>query len=407
MTSGEESPIKAGIAGLGMAGNGIVRSLARLPNVSLLAASDLRENALAAFRDEFGGKMYQSLERLCDDPEVEAVWVATPTHLHCEHAVMLAEAGKHVIVEKPMAVTLEECDRMIEAARKNNVALIADGARSFDPAFVAMRRVLTSGRLGRLAALADWSFTGWMTRAREPHEVDVNRGGGAVYNQAAHPLDVLRLLGGGMVRSVRASTVDTGLPGRPCPGYFTAFLEFADGTPATFTYNGYGYIGSWEMVPWGETPGRQRAQEGSYAYRRALRSGTADEYEARELLRFGGRPPSEGGGNADPFGGRDSGGWAPADAGLVVATCELGEVRQSREGLFIYDDAGRHDEPLDGGESMRHNEVAELRDAISSRRAPLHDGLWGKATIEVLVSIIQSSAEHREIELHHQVPVRD
>ena len=405
MTSDAPETIKAGIAGLGMAGNGIVRSLARLPGVALLAAADLRENALAAFRDEFGGKMYQSIERLCDDPNVEAVWVATPTHLHCDHAVMLAEAGKHVVVEKPMAVTVAECDRMIEAARKNNVALLAGGARSFDPAFVAMRRVLTSGRLGSLAALADWSFTGWMTRAREPHEVDVNRGGGAVYNQAAHPLDVLRLLGGGLVRTVRGATVDTGLPGRPCPGYFTAFLEFEDGTPATFMYNGYGYIGSWELVPWGENEGRVRAQEGSNAYRRALRAGTADEYEARELLRFGGRPQAVAGGG--DFGGRDASGWAPADAGLVIATCDLGEVRQSREGLFIYDDQGRHEEPLEGGESMRHNEVAELRDAISGKRPPLHDGAWGKATIEVLTAIIQSSAEHGEIELHHQVPVRD
>src|SRR5437868_3635530 len=106
-----------------MAGNGIVRSLSRLPGVHLVAASDLRENALAAFRDEYKGRVFQSIERLCDDPEVEAVWVATPTHLHARHAVMLANAGKHVVVEKPMAVTVDECDEMIEAARRNKVAL--------------------------------------------------------------------------------------------------------------------------------------------------------------------------------------------------------------------------------------------------------------------------------------------
>ena len=394
--------IQVGVAGLGMAGNGIVRSLARIPGIKLAAATDLRENALAAFRDEFHGKMYQSLERMCADPDIDAVWVATPTHLHCQHAIMIAEAGKHIVVEKPMAVTLEECDRMIEAARRNNVVLLAGGARSFDPAFVAMQRLIASGRLGRLAALSGWSFTNWMTRAREPDEVDVTTGGGAVYNQAAHPIDVLRLLGGGMVRSVRGTMVDTNLPGRPCPGYFTGFMEFEDGTPANFVYNGYGYIGSWEMVPWGETPERVAASQRSGEYRRALRSGTANEYDARELLRFGGRPSTEP--DSSQVSGANSG-WVPADAGLVIATCELGEVRQSRDGLFVYDDDGRHEEPIDAGTSMRQNEVNELREAIAGNRRALHDGAWGKATIEVLVSLIASAESHREIELQNQVPV--
>jgi phthalate 4,5-cis-dihydrodiol dehydrogenase len=236
--------------------------------------------------------------------------------------------------------------------------------------------------------------------------VDVANGGGAVYNQAAHPLDVLRLLGGGMIKSVRGATVDTGLAGRPCPGYFTAFLEFEDGTPATFVYDGYGYIGGWELTAWGETPGRLRGMESSYAYRRALRAGTADEYEARELLRFGGRPAAGASGGGEGGGG-EGGGWTPQDAGLVIATCELGEIRQSRTGLYVYDDEGRHDQPIGGAASNRHNEVAELRDAIAGLRRPLHDGYWGKATIEVLQAILQSAAEHREIELQYQVSVRD
>jgi phthalate 4,5-cis-dihydrodiol dehydrogenase len=401
LTTTRDGTINAGIAGLGMAGNGIVRSLARVPGITLFAAADLRENALGAFKEQYGGKIYQSFERLCDDPDVDAVWVATPTHLHCRHAVALLNAGKHVIVEKPMAVTLDECDEMLEAAAKNGRVLIAGGARSFEPAFAAMRNLISGGRLGKLAALTSWSFTTWMTRAREPHEVDVEHGGGAVYNQAAHPIDVLRLLGGGLVRSVRGMTVDTALPGRPCPGYFGAMMAFEDGLPATFVYDGYGYLNGWELTPWGETPARLRGMDATYAYRRALRSGTANEYEARELLRFGGRPATEEGGLR---GGTEDAGWTPQDAGLVIATCELGEVRQSRGGLYVYDDFGRHDEPVDGGASMRHNEVAELRDAIAGTRAPLHDGRWGKATIEVLVALLESARTHREVTLKHQIP---
>jgi phthalate 4,5-cis-dihydrodiol dehydrogenase len=327
---------------------------------------------------------------------VEAIWVATPTQFHATHARLVAERAKHVVVEKPFAITLDECEQMIEAAVHNGVALIAGGCRSFDPAFVAMRRVIESDRLGPVGALSTWSFTDWIIRPREPYEVDVTLGGGTIYNQAAHPVDVLRLLGGGMVRSVRSMTGQW-MVERPCPGYFTALLEFEDGTPATLTYNGHGYISSWELVPWGETPERRRSSEATAAYRRALQEGTADEYAAREARRYGGHPAS----SADS----GDGNWTPSDAGMVVASCARGEIRQSARGLYVYDGNGRHDEPISSAGGMRLNEVTDLRNAISGEAVPLHDGRWGMATIEVLLAIIQSAAEHREVVLHRQVPV--
>lgn len=392
-----EQPLRVGIAGLGMAGAGIVATLARLPGVQLLAAADPREQALAAFRERFGGRGYRDVAGLCADAEVEAVWLATPTHLHGEQAVALAEAGKHVVVEKPLAVTLAECERMIAAAERNGVALIAGGVRSLDPAFVAMRRIIASGRLGRLGSLTTWAFLGWMLRPREPHELDVRLGGGAVYNQAPHAIDVLRLLGGGRLRSVRATTGQW-LPQRPCPGAFSAYLEFGDGTPATLVYDGNGYVHGWELLPWGETPVRQAAAAAAYAYRRELRAGTADESAARERLRFAGAPA-----NAVRAGAGD-GRWVPGDAGIVIASCERGALRQSPTGLYVYDDAGRHDEPLPPGQSLRQNEVAELRDAIAGRPV-LHDGRWGMATLEAVLAIMQSAAERREVYLQRQAPV--
>jgi len=92
--------------------------------------------------------------------------------------------------------------------------------------------------------------------------------------------------------------------------------------------------------------------------------------------------------------------------GLVIASFEHGEVWQSATGLYVYDDEGRHDESLPSSASARLNEVRELRGAIDGDSRPLHDGRWGMATMEVVLALMESSAERREIELHHQIAVR-
>jgi phthalate 4,5-cis-dihydrodiol dehydrogenase len=396
----EPSKLNVGLLGLGMAGAGILRALDSDPGLRIAAVADPRENALAAFRSQHDGRVYQSFERLRDDPEVEAVWVATPTHLRCEHTIALAEAGKHVLFEKPLATTLEECERMIEAAKRNNVKLIASGHQSYNPAFIEMRRIVSSGRLGKLGAMTNFVFGEWMLRARVPAEVDPRIDGGMVFNQGPHPIDALRLVGGGMVRSVRGTTIDMGLTGRPSAGYLSAYLEFEDGTPATVLYDGYGYLRGWELVPWGDTEGRRATTEASFGYRRRLRAGGLDENDARELLRYGGRPA----GAPSATAGADA--WVPSDSGFMVASCEQGELRQSPQGLYVYDDEGRHDEPLPTGASLRANEIQELRDAIAGKPV-FRDGRWGMATLEVVLAILESGRERREIRLQHQSPVLD
>lgn len=391
----EQATIRVGVAGLGMAGGGILSSLRKLDGIEIVAAGDPRGEARDAFEEQFGGRAYDELDALCGDDEVDAIWIATPTQFHAAQAQRAAEHGKHIVVEKPFAASLAECQSMIDAAKRYGVALISGGARSFDPAFVAMRRLIESGRLGRLGALNTWSLTGWIIRPREPYEVDVAQGGGTVFNQAPHPIDVLRLLGGGMVRSVRGTTASW-MAERPCPGYFTAYLEFEDGTPATLTYNGHGYMQGWELLPWGETPGRRDQADRANAYRRRLKAGPFDERESRDTLRFGGYD------ERSPLGGGTD--WVPLDAGLVVVSLERGEIRQSAQGLYVYDDDGRHDEPIDHGGGARLNEVRELRSAIAGEPA-LHDGQWGMATMEVVLALMESSRSRKEIHLEHQVSV--
>lgn len=404
-----ERRLKVGVIGLGRVAIGITRALSRSPQFELVAAADLRPPARQAFQDLYHGRAYESAEELCADPEIEAVWILTPHERHCEHAVMAAEHGKHIVVEKPMAITVEQCQRMVEAAERNRIKLLCGGSRSYDPALRAMRQVITSGVLGKVCALNTWSYSGWMIRPREGSELDVARGGSVLFSQGAHQADLLRVMGGGKVRSVRAA-VGQWLPERPCPGYYAAFLEFEDGAPGTMIYDGYGYFLAHELVPWGESRssgasgGEDRSPEAIRQYRKLLKDRAVDEGAVREATRFGGASspagPRE---ETEPEREREENPWVPTDAGLLIVSCERGAIRQSPRGIYVYDDEGRREIAVPRHGDSRSTEFQEFYRAVVEDKPVLFDGRWGAATLEVCLAILQSSMEGREIYLENQV----
>src|ERR1700675_370764 len=96
--------LNVGVGGLGLAAASVTPALVAMPHVNLVAGADLNPRALQTFREQYGVKTYASIEALCNDPDVDAVWIATPNTFHCPHVILAAERGKHVIVEKPMAI---------------------------------------------------------------------------------------------------------------------------------------------------------------------------------------------------------------------------------------------------------------------------------------------------------------
>src|SRR3954454_15202339 len=100
------APLRVGIIGLGRAGASLIPGVAQHPGVKITAGSDLRREALEKFALEFEAEVYEDAADLCLSKNVDAVFVATPHQDHVAHAIMAAECGKHVIVEKPMALTL-------------------------------------------------------------------------------------------------------------------------------------------------------------------------------------------------------------------------------------------------------------------------------------------------------------
>jgi phthalate 4,5-cis-dihydrodiol dehydrogenase len=392
--------LRLGIAGLGVASTYIFPGAETSPVTEIYAAADLRPSAREAFAAKYKARAYASVEELCADPQVDVVWIATPNQLHCDHTVLAAAHGKHVICTKPVALSVEECERMCDAAERNGVKLLCGQTWSMSPDVQAMARVAASGEIGRLIAVNTWLYTDWLLKPRVDEELDETLGGGVVYRHGPHLIDTVRLLGGGRVRSVRA-TAGRWMKERPCPGNFSAFLEFEDGTPATIVYNGYGYFDTSELT-WG-IGNRMYSDAERIPVRRALRRGEMKSEEAKEGMRFGAAAEtaaSRGTGQeaAKAAGTRAHIGWF----GLTVASFERGDLRQSPNGLYVYDDEGRRELPVTGGRGVGTLEMQEMHDAIFQNAPIVHDGRWATATLEVAMAIVASGRERREVVLSHQ-----
>jgi phthalate 4,5-cis-dihydrodiol dehydrogenase len=380
--------LRLGLAGLGTAGRSVAAAVDKVPGCVFAAGADNRKDALAQYRDQYGIAVFASVAAMCRSQDVDAVYVATPNPYHAEHAITAAENGKHVLVEKPMALTLHDCDRMIAAAEKNRVKLMVAHTRSLNPPIRKMREIIAGGGLGRVIQVNTWRFSPWLLRPRLPAEVDTRLGGGVCYRQAPHQVDIVRLLGGGMVKSVRA-VAGRWDPKNDTEGNYTAFLEFEDKTAATMVYNGYGYFDDAELT---HPPGANGNGPGAgQRLRRAERDGRLTKEDARSGLAF-------------EIEGRNEAGWRQPFFGLTLASCERGDLRQSQNGIFIYDENGASEVPCPEWRGPLVVELKEFHKAVAHDTAMPHDGRWGKATLEVCLALLQSSREGREIQLSHQVP---
>src|SRR4029079_15272846 len=159
------------------------------------------------------------------------------------HAILAAEHGKHIILEKPMALTLDDCDAIIAAAERRKVHLIVGHTHAFDPAVRLMREIIVRGELGRLGLIHSFNYTNYLYRPRRPEELDTDQGGGILFNQVPHQIDTARLLAGGIVRSVRANTTALA-PARPTEASCAALLQFDNGAAASLVYSGYDHFDS-------------------------------------------------------------------------------------------------------------------------------------------------------------------
>jgi phthalate 4,5-cis-dihydrodiol dehydrogenase len=384
-------PVGLAIAGLGMAGAVMVRAAAAHPGITIVAAAETHASPRDAFARDFNARVYDDIGAMCADPAVEAIYIATPHQFHAPHAVLAAQHGKHIILEKPMALTLADCDAIIAAVEKAGVYLIVGHTHAFDPAVREMRRIVASGELGPLGMIAGWNYTNFLYRPRRPEELDTARGGGIMFNQVPHQIDMVRTIGGGRLRSVRAQATRLD-PARPTEGSATAFLEFENGAAASLVYGGYDYFDSDELHFWINERGANKPADQYAAARKMLVSGQAAEEKLRiDRYAYGadqGPPPAH-----------------QPHFGVMVVTCARGEMRASADGLFIYDANGKREVTLPKNAAMagRSEVLDDMIAAIRTGKSPLQDGRWAKANVEVMLALLQSARERHEIMLEYQV----
>ena len=198
-----------GLIGLGAIANIHAAALAELPNAEIAAVYDTVPGRAAAFSKIHGGRPFDELGSFLACPDLEIVNITTPSGLHRDAAVAAANAGKHLIVEKPLEISSERCEKIIRAAKDNGVILSGVFQSRFFDGSRKIREALDEGRFGKII-LCD-AYIKWY-RSQEYYDGVAWRGtkaidgGGALMNQSVHALDLL-LWFGGDVKEVSARAV--------------------------------------------------------------------------------------------------------------------------------------------------------------------------------------------------------
>lgn len=391
--------LRLGIAGAGIAALQVLPHVQRLSDrMALTALADLRRDNMEHLQARYGQPiaMFDDVAEMCSSNEVDAVWVASPNDLHAKHSIIAAENGKHVICEKPMAITLEQCQAIIDAVEAHGVKYVQGHSKVYETVFRRMAEVINGGELGRVVHIQTWNWNDWLIRALMPAEVDTSKGAGVVFRQGPHQTDIVRYLGGGAVRSVRASA-GRWEPNFPdCEGNYTAFLDFESGVAATMVFDGYGYFDVAELT-WGIGEGGRKHLNSESLIPRPRPEGPVTADEKYALVRAGNPYGLGAGSGPDPNAPRRM-----PFFGLTVVSCECGVIRQSPDGLYIYGKDGRR-EILIEEQMGRSAELQEMCDAVAEDRPTFLDARWGMATAEICMAILESSRTRREIMLKHQV----
>jgi phthalate 4,5-cis-dihydrodiol dehydrogenase len=386
--------IRIGVAGLGRAFTLMLPTFQQDSRIELVAACDPRETARAQFTRDFNGPAYADIDALAADDAVEVIYIASPHQFHAAHTRVAARHGKHILVEKPMALTLAECDDMIASSSNAGVHLIVGHCHSFDRPYLQARQIIERREFGAVKMIQALNYTDYLYRPRRPEELITSEGGGAIFSQASHQVDIVRLLAGSRITRVR-SILGNWDAARPTEGAYAALLWFEDGSFANIAYSGYGHFDSDEWCDWTGEMGQAKNSR-DYSKARQRLDQIASPAQEAELK------------NAATYGGPDY--CAPAVVinaaarkfqhfGPVIVSCERGDIRPMPDGLLIYGDREKTFRELPLPAVPRAEVIDALVAAVLDGVKPLHDGQWSKTTLEICLALLRSDREQCDIVL--------
>lgn len=369
--------VRLAVLGLGRGAVLTVPALAAHPRIEIVAGCDPSAGARAGF----GVASFETVDQLFAEGDFDAVYIASPHEFHARHALMAAGAGKHALVEKPMAVTLAEAAAMVAAAEAAGTVLMVGPSHGYDPPVALAAELIASGEAGAVRLIHAFNFTDFLYRPRRAAELDTALGGGVILSQATHQIDMVRRIAGSPVASVRAWT--GGWDSRASEGVFTALLTFENGAAANLTYSGYARYDSDALAGWVGEMGGAKDPAAHGRARAALAA--VDEAQAKAARTFAA-------GQATP----------PPPArherfGSLVALCEKADLELTPLGVTIHGDDGvrRVNAPLPP--VQRANVADAFVRAICDGEPPLFDGRWGLDSLAACHAILLSAREGRDV----------
>ncbi len=226
------------IIGAGFFGEMHARALQQVRGARLAAVSRTNQAALDEVAAKFGVRGYTSYVELLQDPEIDIVVIATPHDRHTEVAVRAAAAGRHILLEKPMAPSLEECDRILSAVQRAGVRLMVGHINQFARAYRVAKELLASGELGEVVLGISTMSKFWFEPNRRPWHLDRRTGGGMWLTAGMHCLDRLTWLVGSRATSVSAS-FGTRFHEQNADDVGLVFVRYANGASGAVVSTGY------------------------------------------------------------------------------------------------------------------------------------------------------------------------
>ena len=341
-----------GIVGCGMIARFHIQAIQAIPGASFVACFDQSPERSKALAAECGGVAYEKIEDMLADPHVHIVTICTPSGSHMDPAVAAARAGKHVLVEKPLEITLERCDAIINACEAAGVQLGAILPSRFSPANLALKQAISEGRFGRLT-LGDMYVKWWRTQEyydsggwRGTWALD---GGGAYMNQAIHNVDLLYWLMGD-VAEVCGLTATLAHDRIEVEDVGTAIVRFKNGALGTLEASTSAFPGLLKKTEIHGSHGSVIVEQDSIL----LWQFQDERPEDEEIRQKFGKSSETSGGAADP-----------------KAISFVGHQRQ----------------------------FEDLISAIQEGRKPLIDGPEGRKSVELILAIYESSQTGKRVEL--------